>query len=143
MPPEIERTGRSIDHSTAGGFSLLEIVVVLAITATLTLIALPQYHHPLQQGRRSDAVVALMQQAQRVERYRLENGSYLGAEIPPTAVQSPLGHYRLTQESGATWYRITATPVAGEPSDPQCGALSLDHHGNRSASGSEGGEVCW
>lgn len=58
------------------GFTLVELCVVLAITALLAAIAWPSWQSHLQRSRRADAVVALMRVQMAQESFRANNGLY-------------------------------------------------------------------
>lgn len=120
------------------GFTLIEIMVVVAILGILSAIALPSYQKYVQQSRRVAAQGHILEEAQRLERHFLKNGSYQGATLGSTA--SPSGgtaNYTLSLESeSADHFIIEAKPVGAQAKD-ECGALSIDQAGVRSPAG------CW
>jgi type IV pilus assembly protein PilE len=61
------------------GFTLIEMMVVVAILGILAMIALPAYQDSIRKGKRADAKGALMSFAGAMERHFTSNGTYLGA----------------------------------------------------------------
>jgi type IV pilus assembly protein PilE len=129
----------------ATGFTLIELMVVLAIAAILAAIALPAYQQSVRKGRRSDAIdaTAAIQQAQ--ERWRANNTAYsddIAGELK-LATTSTYGYYSLgvTGATG-TGYTLTATAVSGkgQDSDSGCGTLTLTV---TNGSASQTPAACW
>ncbi|MFN5080146.1 MAG: type IV pilin protein [Burkholderiales bacterium] len=119
------------------GFTLIELMITVAIIAILAAIAIPSYTQYVQQGRRSDARATLMLAAQWMERFRSENnGSYAGAVLPAGMATSPA--------TGAAMYNITLTNLAagtytlnavptGVMAGDVCGTMTIDNTGLRTA----------
>ncbi|WP_353736945.1 type IV pilin protein [Aquamicrobium sp.] len=131
--------------SDSAGFTLIELMIVVAIIAILASIAYPAYTDQMRKTRRADAKGVLMDFAQRAERFYTQNGSYNGFVLP--YVQSPADSgtkfYNLGPSPIATAqsFTITATPINGQASDP-CGTLSITQTGTKAASGGTN-EDCW
>jgi type IV pilus assembly protein PilE len=142
------------------GFTLIELVTVVAIIGILAAIAYPNYTAHLAKTRRADAQAALTGFANAMERYYTQNNSYLGAAVggadtgAPVATlypsQSPLDgntkYYNLTIAAAtATGFTLRATPIGAQASD---GYLELLSTGARrwdrnNMSGIEAGENTW
>lgn len=134
------------------GFTLIEVMITVAIVAILTAIALPSYSAYMTRSHRNDARTALTQAAQFVERFRAENrGVYTGVTLPAGMDRSPAtGPVRydiaVTAATAAT-FTVSATPRP----DPggavdTCGTYTLAHDGQRTAAGQTGGalfDTCW
>jgi prepilin-type N-terminal cleavage/methylation domain-containing protein len=88
----------------AGGFTLIELVTVMAIIAILTAIAIPNYFQFIARGHRSEARATLTHAAQWMERWRTENGSYLRINACRVPADPPA--------SGTAMYNITAATTA-------------------------------
>lgn len=129
------------------GFTLIELVTVMAIVGILTAIALPNYWAYIARSNRSEARSQLLIAANWVERWRTQQGSYAGAALPPSLIQSPAqgpAKYNIALPVlTAITYTITATPVVGGPmATDVCTSISIDHTGQRTFTGGTQ-EVCW
>ena len=126
------------------GFTLLEMLVVLAVLAILLGLALPGYQQYTQRAHRADAVRSLLAVAQCQERLRAAEGAYRPGHCLQAA-DTPGYAFRTEPDGEPTAWSFTAiaTPIAGEDADA-CGALTLDHTGRRGIS-QEGASVfdCW
>ncbi len=130
--------------SGAPGFTLIELMIVVAVIAILAAIALPSYNAYLVKTRRVAATACLQQQAQFMERYYTTNMRYTGAALPG-GCDPGLNRFYTVAFSGAPTakgFTIQATPTASQ-SDPTCGTLSLNHSGTRTESGSGAVADCW
>lgn len=58
------------------GFSLIELMIVVAIAAILAVIAYPSYQNKVYQSRRADAHAMLLDAAMRQERFNTDNNTY-------------------------------------------------------------------
>lgn len=130
------------------GFTLIELMIVVAVVAILASIALPAYNDSVRKSRRAQAKADIVEYAQMAERYFTVNSTY--ANFPtqlnlPT--QSPreagtAARYRLTYAADATTFTITATPLGGQASD-KCGTLTINQAGQKTKSGTASFSDCW
>ncbi|QGW65929.1 prepilin-type N-terminal cleavage/methylation domain-containing protein [Lysobacter soli] len=133
---------------SARGFTLVELMIVVAVVAILASIAYPSYNDAVRKSRRGQAKADLLEVAQMAERFRTVNGTYAGFTVPTTKANSPsTGTARYTvavSNATAAGYTLTATPVsgAGQERDAKCLALTLTQSGAKSATGSDP-SVCW
>lgn len=147
------KTGVTGHGQSMAGFTLPEILVVVAIVGILVGIALPAYQDSVQRGLRSDAKAGLLDVANRQEGLMLDRNSYttdmtvLGFGADPMITEE--GHYSVDAAacgggSIATCYVLTATPVASSPQadDARCTSFVLGSSGAKSATGSAATE-CW
>jgi type IV pilus assembly protein PilE len=118
------------------GFTLVEILIVVAIIGILASIAFPQYSQYVRASHRVDAKSALTQAATGMERYYTERQSYVGATLGAGATDvykatSPDSYYTIALgNQTASTYTLTATPTGSQASDT-CGAFSINQAGVR------------
>lgn len=136
------------------GFTLIEVLIVIAIIGLLTAIAFPMYEDQVTRARRSDGQSLLLDISARMERFYFDNTAYttdlraLGFTLANT-VPSTEGHYTATV-AGATGpcpiancFTVTATPAGAHAPDAYCGNLTLNSMGQKTESGSGPVDRCW
>ena len=116
-----------INEADKKGFTLIEMVVVLAILAIIASIALPNYQDYLKRSRRSDAMIALERIANKQEQFYFDRNTYTDSfEDLNVSLFSPDGFYRLSIETADnSFYIARAVPVAGSS---QFGDGSFERH---------------
>lgn len=125
----------SPDPRNARGFTLIELMVVVAVVAILAAIAYPSYQDQVRKSRRGQAKADLVEYAQLAERFHTVNNTYAAFSLPVT--QSPrqgASSYTIsvaTQTQRA--FEMTATPAGAQTSD-RCGTLRINQAGVRSHS---------
>ena len=113
------------------GFTLIELMFVVAIVAILLALAYPSYVDQVRKARRADATSSLMDRAQSLERCFTRLSTYVGCPDPTGATDD--GFYTIAfgeDEPTATTYSLIATPAGDQVNDP-CGAFSVDFLGNK------------
>ncbi|WP_341303807.1 type IV pilin protein [Pseudomonas sp. TMP25] len=102
--------------NSQGGFTLIEMMIVIGIIAILAAIALPNYQGYMNRTVCEDAKGVLAGAAGAMERFRAQNNTYIGAALAEYA-QSPVdgnAQFNIVADPiTATTYTLTATPVAG------------------------------
>jgi len=125
----------------AKGFTLIELMIVIAVIAIIAAIALPSYSEFVRKSRRAEAARFAGDMQLSLERWRAENPSYANCAVvgcgsgtypaSPNATTSPFYTVAVAAADG-TSYRITATPIAGSAqANDRCGVLTLDRSVNQ------------
>ncbi len=144
--------------TTKRGYTLIEMLIVLAIVGILASIAYPSYQDYLIRSRRSDGQSALLDLANRMESYYLDHQSYQFATIGHgghhdvlSQAMTPGNEYTLKiVQATKNTYVLQATPIGSQAkADTRCQSLVLNYLGVRGiTSGPAGSPVgtadqCW
>lgn len=129
-------------NKKSSGFTLIEVMIVVAIIGILAAIAYPSYAEYMRKSRRTDATASLSALAQRLERCYTQSFSY--EDCLNESVVSEQGFYTITVSAAKTTFTLSASPVSGGPqaSDTKCTKFELTNTGKRTASGSASSQ-CW
>lgn len=125
----------------AAGFTLIELMIVVAVVAILAAIAYPSYQEHVTKTRRAAGAGCMMEMAQFMERYYTTNMSYEGAALPETQCREDVEEsytIRLDLDRlSATTYTVEAVPQGPqEDKDTKCGTISVNQAGVKAESGS-------
>lgn len=118
------------------GFTIIELMLVVAVAAVLALVAYPSFMESVRKGRRAEAVAALAQVQQAQERWRSNNPSYANnaklTPVPPGGLgldaNTSSGLYTLSIDAAdGSGYTATTTAVAGtsQSRDTQCTVMRV------------------
>lgn len=127
----------NLNRSNQFGFTLIELMIVVAIVGVLASIAYPSYLGQVVKTRRVDVQRELVTFAQSMERYYTVNGRYVttlggnvcGASVPVNTTLYTFATSNCTDNT----FTITATPVVGG-SQANDGTQTLNHQGVRGGS---------
>lgn len=138
-------------HKMSKGFTLIELMIVVAIVGILAAVAYPSYTEYVKKTHRSEIAGLLSATAQSLERFYSRNGQYSDVTGPPAvAFTLPAGnaYYTIAATTRtATAYTLTATPIAGTVmAGDKCGNFVIDNTGLRNNTNVTSGAtplVCW
>ncbi len=132
-------------HSNRG-FTLIEVMIVVAIIGILAAIAYPSYVEYVNRGNRTEGQAFLSDVAARQERYFSQNNAYITAatdiaKLGLADTNSPTNLYTISLAAGGGGYILTATQ---QFNDTKCGNLTLNALGERGRTGSDKTvDECW
>lgn len=139
------------------GFTLIELMITVAIIAILAAVAYPSYVEHIRKTRRSDAQAALMQTAQVLERCYTEYNTYNktdctavdnsnSTQLDSNYTSTAKGYYTLSATAlNATDFTLQADPAGPQTAD-KCGKLTYSHIGVKGIVGASSGvtvDDCW
>jgi type IV pilus assembly protein PilE len=135
------------------GFTLIELMVTVAIVAILASIAMVSYTSQIQKSRRTDARSAVMDLAGREEKLFSTVNAYSGTPsdlgygavgaVFPITVGSGYYQVTVTVPNPPISYSITATAIGSQAGDTKCTSLSVDQFGSQTSTGTETAATCW
>ena len=142
-------TGLKIKKTS--GFTLIELMIVVAIIAILVAVALPSYRSYVIKAKRPDATNMLTDIANQQIQYFMDNRAYgtvaqlgLATTGCGTDAVSNEGFYCINIAlTGTAFYKLTATPTSkcGQDQDTECATITYDSTEKKDSTG--GGTQCW
>jgi type IV pilus assembly protein PilE len=145
-----------VNATSNRGFTLIELMIAVAVVSILATIAVASYSSQVQKSRRTDARSALLDLAGREEKLFSVANAYsalpsdlgYGAGAWPIKVGS--NYYQVTvaspdplQPAGTASYSITANAIGTQASDTTCLTLSVNQIGTQTSTGTGTAATCW
>lgn len=132
----------------ARGFTLIELMITVAIVAILAAVAYPSYTRYIVRSNRAAAQSYMLEVSSLQQRYLLDARGYAGSLDALNITTLPAnvaGNYSIATAQTAgppPGFTVTATPINSQLArDTECGTLTVDQAGKKTASGS--GSTCW
>ncbi len=129
----------------ARGFTLIELMIVVAVAAILAVLSTAGYQNYLERARRSEARAFLLEAAARMERYRSTQGAYIDEAAKlgyADGALSPEKYYTLEIDLNAgPQYLLTVTPNGFVDTD--CTSLTYNSRKQKGFAGDGSFEICW
>ena len=135
-------------RKTDSGFSLVEMMIVVAIVCILAAFALPSYRQHVIRSQRTDATSALLRVAANQEKFYIQNNRY-GTYVELNSPTTEHGWYAIAVPAAdGTTFRATATVVDGgaQDGDPACAVFTVNADGQHTATNPDGDDstdACW
>jgi type IV pilus assembly protein PilE len=136
-------------NRASAGFTIIEMLITVAVIAIVAAIGYPSYTKYLARGNRSAAESFMLEVASRQERYLVDARQYasdltaLGMSVP----SSVSNNYTVTitdVASSPASYTVKAVPTGGQATiDAACGTLTITAAGAKGATGTSGAASCW
>ena len=164
MAPDLARRGKANMKSNYNkGFTLIELMIVVAVLAIIVAIAYPGFLGQIQKARRSDAKQALFNVVAKMEQFYQDNKGYpVGSNVSDRNIvdlgidddvgdgqgsdgdyHSLEGYYAVSTTGATLRFTIQAIPIGTQVDDTDCGTFSIDHLGQKSVSGTMSADRCW
>ena len=145
--------------SRRAGFSLIELMVTVAVVAILAAVAVPSYRQYVLRANRVDATSALLRLASNQERFYLQNNTYasegLMDDAPPAGLGidgTERGFYDLSMDPAVGGYTsgyiatATVASAGNQRDDADCASFTVNEQGLRTAldsGGADNTDRCW
>lgn len=141
------------------GFSLLELMIVVAIVGIIAAIAYPSYQEQMRKTRRADCSGALAGLGNAMQRFFTVNSTYLGAAVGganngapavflatcPSDGGTPTYNLSIQVPAAGSTFTLQAVPIGVQAAD-KCGTLTLSNTGLKGVTGQNAGitwQDCW
>lgn len=142
-----EKSIMQVIKTHRNGFTLIELMITVAILGIIASIALPSYFEHVKRTARTEGITSLLDAANQQEQFFVDNREYT-TSLTNLGVASVTEHgfYELavTVDNDAGTFEITATPVGGPVlQDEDCTSLIIDDAGLKASKGKADASKCW
>lgn len=136
---------RKSNFKYGAGFSLIELMITIAIVGILASVAYPSYTQYVKRAARAEAMATLLDAANKQEQYFVDNRVYTtDLSLLGVAATTENGYFKLSAIVTGNTFSITATADAGPvKGDLACATLSINEIGVKSSTGTAERDVCW
>jgi len=130
--------------ATESGFTLVELMIVVAIVAILAAIAYPSYTEHVRKAKRGEAKADLVEYAALAERHHTVNNTYVGFEsnLPTQSPRTGPQVYSIGYATAQSTFTITVTPTAAGQTADHCGTMTINQAGIKTPSTGSQAD-CW
>lgn len=133
-------------RATQQAFSLIELLIVIALIGIVSAMAFPAYQHYLLRANRTSATTALIDLSARMQHYFLQHNHYTGATLAllgvPPSTENHLYLRQITVQS-PTRYLLAALPQGKQTADTDCATFTYNELGQRGITGEGTAKQCW
>ncbi|MGL5007148.1 MAG: type IV pilin protein [Plesiomonas sp.] len=119
------------------GFTLIEMMIAVAIVAIIAAIAIPSYQSHIIKSRRTEVLTQLLQGQLAQEKQWLINKSYHTTPANIGLINSTYYTFTIPISATANTYTLNATAIGSQTKDTNCTTLTLDDKGNKTPA------ACW
>ncbi|AXV65757.1 type IV pilin protein [Pseudoalteromonas lipolytica] len=129
------------------GFTLIELMITVAILGIIASIALPSYFEHVKRTARTEAITALLDAANKQEQFFVDNRQYTTtlANLGVSATtENNFYKISVVVDNDAGTFAFTAIPAAGPVlQDGECATLTISDTGLKTSTGSASASTCW
>lgn len=124
------------------GFTLIELMIAVAIVAIIVAIAVPAYNDQVRRSRRAAGKAVAMEMVQGLERWHTVNNTYAGYAVTMNSPSDGDPYYIVSpSDLAVTTYTVSAVPQGGQAED-KCETLTVDQAGTKTPNTGDLAD-CW